>query len=308
MMVTSSTGQFLQREITTDQGVRRYKLFVPGSYNGSKALPLVVMLHGCTQDPDDVARGTQLNAVAEEKSVLVVYPEQPATANPKKCWNWYDPAHQKRDAGEPGLIARITRQVMSDYKVDPSRVYVAGLSAGGAMSAIVAFSYPDLYAAMGSHSGVPYAAASNVVEALAVMQGNMADGAALGALAKTAMGSMARPIPSIVFQGESDAVVNPKNAVKLVAQLAEARGEPIDEKSPTNKVESGETSEGYHYFRSTFGNQDKTIEFWLVKELGHAWSGGSPEGTFTDAKGPKASVETMRFFLEHPRAGATATK
>jgi poly(hydroxyalkanoate) depolymerase family esterase len=308
MMVTSSAGEFLQREITTDQGVRRYKLYVPGSYNKSKALPLVVMLHGCTQDPDDIARGTQLNAVAEEKSVLVVYPEQPATANPKKCWNWYDPAHQKRDAGEPGLIARITRQVMSDYKVDPNRVYVAGLSAGGAMSVIVALAYPELYAAMGSHSGVPYAAASSVVEALAVMQGNMADGAALGVLAKTAMGSKTRPIPSIVFQGGSDAVVNPKNAVKLVAQLAEVRGEPIDEKSPTNKVEPGETSEGYHYFRSTFGSQDKTIEFWLVKELGHAWSGGSAEGTFTDSKGPKASVEMMRFFLEHPRSGATATK
>jgi poly(3-hydroxybutyrate) depolymerase len=176
------------------------------------------------------------------------------------------------------------------------------------MSVILAFSYPDLYAAMASHSGVPYAAASNVVEALAVMQGNMAEGAALGALAKTAMGSMARPIPSIVFQGGSDPVVNAKNAVKLVAQLAEARGEPIDEKSPTNKIEPGETSEGYHYIRSTFGSQDKAIEFWLIRELGHAWSGGSAEGTFTDAKGPKASAEMMRFFFEHPRTGSVAGK
>ena len=131
---STETGQFIMREISTEQGVRRYKLYVPGSYDGSKAFPLVVMLHGCTQDPDDIARGTRLNESAEEKSVLVAYPEQPETANPRKCWNWYEPAHQKRDEGEPALIAAITHQVMKDYRVDPRRVYVAGVSAGAAMA------------------------------------------------------------------------------------------------------------------------------------------------------------------------------
>ena len=197
---------------------------------------------------------------------------------------------------------------MSDYKVDANRVYIGGLSAGGAMAVIVAMTYPDLYAAMASHSGVPYAAATSIGEALAVMQGNMADEAALGALAKSAMGSMARPIPSILFQGGSDAVVKSANAVKLVAQLAEARGERVDDKTVRGKGDSAQTAEGYHYSRSILGDRDKAIELWIIQELGHAWSGGSSEGTFTDGKGPKASAEMMRFFLEHPRTGAKPTK
>lgn len=294
-------GQFVMREISTEHGQRRYKLFIPGSYNGSTALPLVVMLHGCTQDPDDIARGTRLNELADERSILVAYPEQPESANPKKCWNWYDPAHQKRDQGEPALIAAITRQVMAAYRVDADRVYVAGLSAGGAMAVTVAFSYPDLYAALGAHSGIAHGAATTVVEALAAMQGRRGELPALASTAKAAMGTRARAIPAIVFQGGTDAVVNPRNAEQLVSQLSAAQGrEPRQQASAA--AEKGVSAAGYHYRRLTHGSGDATVELWLVEELGHAWSGGSADGTFTDSRGPSATTELLRFFLAHPRS------
>jgi poly(hydroxyalkanoate) depolymerase family esterase len=298
----SHPGQFVMREITTEHGQRRYKLFIPGSYNGSKGLPLVVMLHGCTQDPDDIARGTRMNDLADEKSILVAYPEQPEGANPKKCWNWYDPAHQKRDQGEPALIAAITRQVMAAYRVDADRVYVAGLSAGGAMAVAVAFSYPDLYAAVGTHSGIHYGAATTVVEALAAMQGRSGgEPPGLASTAKAAMGTRARSIPGIVFQGATDAVVNPNNAEQLVAQLSALYGPTLEQETIAPTVESGVSTEGYHYRHVTYGRGDATVELWLVQELGHAWSGGSSDGTFTDSRGPSATNEMLRFFLSHPR-------
>lgn len=295
------SGQFVLRQISTEHGQRRYKLFIPGSYNGSRALPLVVMLHGCTQDPDDIARGTRMNELAEEKSVLLAYPEQPESANPKKCWNWYDPANQKRDQGEPALIAAITRQVMQTYRVDANRVYVAGLSAGGAMAVTVALSYPDLYAAVGTHSGIAFRAATTVTEALAAMQGRSGDPAALASSAKAAMGTRARAIPGIVFQGGSDVVVNPRNAEQLISQLSAAQ-----DRQPGQRVmpveEKGVSTEGYHYRHVTHGKGDATVELWLIQELGHAWSGGSADGTFTDSRGPSATNEMFRFFLAHPRS------
>ncbi len=303
--LSTGGGQFVTRELSTEHGVRRYKLFIPSSYDGSKALPLVVMLHGCTQDPDDIARGTRLNGAAEEKSVLVAYPEQPDSANPRKCWNWYDAAHQRRDAGEPALIAAITRQVIADYRVDVNRVYVAGISAGAAMAIAVGLSYPDLYAAVGSHSGIAYGAATSVTEALSAMQGQARDPIVLASNAKSAMGPRARAIPAIVFQGESDRVVNPANGAQLVAQLAAVRRTGAYNNG-ANITEKGETKDGYHYIRTR--QDDSTIEFWLIQELGHAWSGGSTDGTFTDSRGPTATAEMFRFFLEHPRSAEETRK
>jgi poly(hydroxyalkanoate) depolymerase family esterase len=299
-LTATETGQFIMREISTEHGTRRYKVFIPSGYDGSKALPLVVMLHGCTQDPDDIARGTRLNESAEDKSVLVAYPEQPETANPKKCWNWYDPAHQTRDQGEPALIAAITRQVMRDYKVDDRRVYMAGVSAGAAMALTVALSYPELFAAVGLHSGIPYGAAATVVEALTAMQGKGGDAETLAAKAKAAMGSRVRAIPAIVFQGGGDHVVNPSNAVRLAGQLVAIQGTPRGEKIMKTMGEKVETSGGYHYTRALEGSASAPIELWVVEELGHAWSGGSANGTFADEKGPNATTQMLRFFLEHP--------
>ena len=293
-------GQFVTRVLPTPGGERQYKLYIPTSYDGSTALPLVVMLHGCTQDPDDFARGTRMNELAESKSVLVAYPQQPESANPRKCWNWYEPAQQKRDEGEPALIAAITRRVMKDYKVDATRVYLAGISAGAAMAVTTALSYPELYAAVASHSGIAHGAASNVSEALAAMQGRANGDSTLVSRGLKAMGTRARAMPVIVFQGASDHVVHPENAKQILAQFQAVESAAIGRGGVDRPAEDGETPGGYHFTRTVHGKGDATIEVWLVNELGHAWSGGSADGTFTDSRGPDATREILRFFLDHP--------
>jgi len=299
-------GRFVARVLSTPAGERRYKIYIPGSYNESTPIPLVVMLHGCTQDPDDFARGTRMNELAEVKRVLLVYPEQPESANPRKCWNWYEPAQQKRDEGEPALIATITRRVMQDYRVDTKRVYVAGISAGAAMAVTTAFLYPELFAAVASHSGIAYGTAGNVTEALAAMQGRSTGDSTLVSRGLKAMGARARAMPAIVFQGASDHVVQPENAKQIAAQFRAVQSAAKGPGGLDQPVENGETPGGYHFTRAVHGTGDATIEVWLVDELGHAWSGGSADGSFTDSRGPDATREILRFFLEHSHSPSPA--
>jgi poly(hydroxyalkanoate) depolymerase family esterase len=283
-------AQFLAATFSNEVGSRPYKLYVPSGYQSDRPVPLIVMLHGCTQSPDDFAAGTRMNEVAEEHTCLVVYPGQTASANMQKCWNWFSEGDQHRGQGEPSLIAGITRQVMRDYTVDPRRVYVAGLSAGGAAAAIMGDAYPDLFAAIGVHSGLACGAARDMPSAFAAMQG--------GGLAGTAAvrsRAQRRIVPAIVFHGDRDSTVNPRNADEVVAQSTQAAVLSKD-------VEQGRASGGHAYSRtlSTDAAGRTVIEQWVVHGAGHAWFGGSVAGSYTDPRGPDATREMLRFFLEHP--------
>jgi poly(hydroxyalkanoate) depolymerase family esterase len=272
-------------------------LYVPSSYRG-QPLPLVVMLHGCKQDPDDFAAGTRMNAVAEELHCLVVYPGQSRNANGLNCWNWFNAIDQRRDQGEPAIIAGITRELIAGWHVDPRRIYVAGLSSGAAMAVIMGATYPDLYAAIGVHSGLAYAGAHDVHSAMRAMR----NGAPV-TLQHPDHGLASTPgtaaMATIVFHGDMDTTVHPDNADQVIAQSAPnpVDGEP--EVEPGIRVERGSVPDGHSYTRTIHHDRDgvAVAEQWLVHGAGHAWSGGSAEGSYTDPRGPDATREMLRFFL-----------
>jgi poly(hydroxyalkanoate) depolymerase family esterase len=282
-------GHFSTHSYSNAAGRRQYRLYVPAG-TASTPMPLVVMLHGCTQDADDFAAGTQMNALAERHGFLVAYPVQPKQANPSKCWNWFRPNDQSRERGEPSLIAGITREIIATHNVDPARVYVAGLSAGGAMAAIMISEYPELYAAAGVHSGLAARCAHNLPSALAAMKG----GTQRVEVQRAPCDPLAAQRPIIVFHGDADATVHLSNAARIVSGFERQHG-GVDEKR-----------------RNTAGRRDCTVvrlmsrsgveaELWTIHGAPHAWAGGSARGSFTDASGPDASGEMLRFFLEHPQ-------
>ncbi len=278
-------AQFIAASYGNHAGSRDYKLYIPSTFHG-QVMPLLVMLHGCTQNPDDFAAGTQMNAVAEEKQCFVVYPAQSTAANSSKCWNWFNALDQKRDQGEPSIIAGITQHIMADYPVDERRVFIAGLSAGGAMAVIVGTLYPELFAAVGVHSGLPFASAQDLPSALAAMRSG----------AVPAPQSSHGGIPIIVFHGDRDTTVNPRNGEELMAQGL--RNQSASKTAPKASVHSGNVPNGHSYTQTTHLQPDGSPlgEHWVIHGAGHAWSGGSKHGSYTDGKGPDASREMMRFF------------
>jgi poly(hydroxyalkanoate) depolymerase family esterase len=272
-------GKFIDGSFTNAAGTRSYKLYIPSNYKGDM-VPLVVMLHGCTQDPEDFANGTQMNLLAEEMGCLVVYPAQSQQANVSRCWNWFSAVDQTRGQGEPSIIAGITETIMQHNTIDPDQVYVAGLSAGGAMATIMGTLYPELYAAVGVHSGLPFASARDLPSALAAMKGNFGPGK-----------PGAKSLPIIVFHGDKDTTVHPACGEEIIKQGTHAASKDI-------VVEPGRVPDGHAYTRTVHQRADGTpqAEQWLIHGAGHAWSGGSVHGTYTDGKGPDASREMMRFF------------
>jgi poly(hydroxyalkanoate) depolymerase family esterase len=285
-----SGARFEDRTFANGAGARAYKLYVPSGFAGDP-LPLVVMLHGCTQSPDDFAAGTQMNALAEENLFLVAYPAQPPSANAQKCWNWFNAGDQHRDHGEPALIAGITREIMGEFPVDERRVYIAGLSAGGAAAAIMGSTYPDLYAAIGVHSGLACGAASDMPSAFSAMRQG-------GRLSATENG---RVIPTIVFHGDRDTTVSAVNGDQVIAQSKAGANLRVD-------VSSGSAKGGLAYTRTIHcDREDKPVlEQWVLHGAGHAWSGGSSAGSYTDPRGPDASREMVRFFLHHQTHAAVS--
>jgi len=279
-------AKFIEGSYSNPAGRLAYKLFIPSRYRG-EPLPLVVMLHGCTQSPDDFAAGTRMNFIAEEQACLVVYPAQRSEANQAKCWNWFRAADQQRGRGEPSLISGITRQIMRDYSVDPKRVYVGGLSAGAAAAAVMGATYSDLYAAIGVHSGLACGAATDLPSALVAMrQGGGAD--------DTANLSDGPPVPTIVFHGDRDITVHPNNGDLMLEQSMRTT-------STQKKVHRGRVPGGRAYTRTvhTDASGRGIFEHWNIHGAGHAWSGGSPAGSYTDPRGPDATRQMLRFFFEH---------
>ena len=323
--VVPAEGRFVRGRHADAAGERNYKLYVPPSISGQPLpLPLVVMLHGCTQDADDFALGTGMNDAAMEQGFFVLYPEQTQNANAQRCWNWFKHNHQGRGRGEPALLAGMTRAIIEEYGIDPSRVYVAGLSAGGAMAAILGDAYPDLFAAVGVHSGLRSGAATDVTSAFAAMQGG-----ASGVAAATGLGALPglrgigkshamppaksqgnRPmreggaIPTIVFHGDRDSTVHPVNGEQVIAASMDSGVEASG--VPAAKHERGRSAAGREYTRGLHRDAHGRVlsEHWVVHGAGHAWSGGRARGSYTDPQGPDATQEMVRFFLSNARPSA----
>jgi poly(hydroxyalkanoate) depolymerase family esterase len=283
------TGEFISGRFTTATDGRDYKLYIPPQA-GQRPLPLVVMLHGCTQDPDDFAAGTGMNESARAQGFFVLYPAQSQKANAHRCWNWFKHNHQERGRGEPGLLAGMVRDVMAHHSIDPARVFVAGLSAGGAMAAIMGETYPDLFAAVGVHSGLAAGSANDLPSALGAMKRSAAKASG------TASG-----VPTIVFHGDADGTVHPGNGAHVIA----ASIHPAADVQAEQGLAAGGHRYTRHLHRGTDGGQ-VLAEHWVVHGAAHAWSGGSAKGSYTDPRGPDATTEMLRFFMANARGSAAS--
>ncbi len=303
-------GSWVAGEVKNSSGSLEYKLWVASGYRKDKPVPLVLMLHGCMQKVEDLSASSGMNDLADKNNFLVVYPEQAAAANPLRCWNWFDPKHQSREAGEPSLIAAVISDVSSSYSIDAHRVYVVGISAGGAMAVVMGATYPELFAGLGVIAGAEYKAGTTVEAGFAAMkQGGPSPDQqgvlAFQAIQKSSSGSKKR-MPVIAFHGTKDPYMNPVNTDQLIAQWAQTN-DYLDEGKDNDSITvqspneaKGAVPNGYSYTRYLYkdSNGRLLLEKWIVEGLGHAWSGSAIANQFADPKGPNASTEMWRFFVE----------
>lgn len=309
-------GTWRQARFTGVAGTRSYRVYIPHGLRRTTKAPLVLALHGCGQNGMDFAAGTRFSDVADKHQFVVVYPEQAVTHNGQRCWNWFRPTHQSRAQGEPAILAGIVRRVIREtaaWRIDPDRIYVTGISAGGGMAVVLAATYPELFAAVGVHSAPPYRSASGPANALAAMQGRAAP-AQVEAAATAAMP------PMIIFQGTFDGTVRPVNGQRVADQwlsyhrhsapaASRAKGVVIGDPRVTHaspaRPATARSRRGYTVSRWYAGGR-KVLELWVVEGLGHAWSGGSSKGSYSDSRGPRATTEMWRFFSAHRSATAAA--
>ncbi|MFZ5965142.1 alpha/beta hydrolase family esterase [Thalassococcus sp. BH17M4-6] len=277
-------AEFLSGTHQGKSGSRAYRTYVPASAE-SGATAIVMMLHGCTQTPEDFATGTGMNALAERHGFIVLYPEQSRGANAQTCWNWFSPNDQRRDRGEPEILAGIARAAMTQYDVPPERTFVAGLSAGAAMAVILGTIYPDVFAAAGAHSGLPYGSARDVSSAFAAMAGQSPAQSVEPVHPGTRM---------IVFHGSDDRTVHPSNGDGIARDAERHAPSPSLQTTRTTRVNGRRCA-----ITTSSGPDGRAhLEQWVIDGLGHAWSGGRPGGSYTDPQGPDASAEMIRFFFE----------
>jgi poly(hydroxyalkanoate) depolymerase family esterase len=310
LTVVACGGTWASGTVKNASGTLDYKLWVPSDYRKDQPVPLVLMLHGCTQKAEDLAAISGMNELADKNKFLVVYPEQAAAANPLRCWNWFDPKHQSRDAGEPSLIATVVSEVRSSYSIDSKHVYAVGISAGGAMSVVMVAAYPEIFAGLGVIAGLEYKAGTTVQAGLAVMKQGGPDPNQQGLVAFEAMrkslGGSKKRIPVIAFQGMKDPYVHPLNTDQLITQWAQTNdylddGKDNDSVSIQSPKEAkGSVPNGYSFTKYSYfdGAKRLLMEKWLVQDLGHAWPGSATASQFGDPKGPNASAEMWRFFIE----------
>jgi poly(hydroxyalkanoate) depolymerase family esterase len=291
----NNQDEFLAGVFRTDAGERRYKLFRPGVRPPAGRRTLVVVLHGCTQDADDIARGTRLNAAAARDGFIALYPEQPASANALKCWNWFVPDQSARGLGEAAIIAELAAKVAREEGIAPGRTVITGISAGGAMAANLVADYPELWAAVALHSGLPAHVARSQPEAVAVMTNGAKDPDALGRAALETMGAHARMVPALLLHGGADHLVSPLNlratARQFAVMNAMAAGAPVPEPIALPSTDARSTGQ-----RWALADGRVVAESWRFDGVGHAWSGGDASGTYTDPAGPDATALVLEFF------------
>ena len=283
-------ASFTKHAFAFNEDTYPYRLYVPSgpatSAGDARPMPLIVLLHGCKQDALDFSKGTAMNALAEEHRAMVLYPEQITSANALRCWNWFEPGHQTAERGEPAMIAALTQKIVQQHGADPQRVYIAGLSAGGAMAAVVSSQHPDMFAAVGVHSGLAAGAARDVLTAF-------------GAMRSGAKGHNLPVMPTIVFHGTADKTVHPDNGEHITdAALAafKASGVKLVKTRTTGSQNGIEKTERVVY---STADGKPTVENWRIDDGAHAWSGGNAAGSYTDPDGPSASAAMLAFFLQH---------